>query len=126
APRRHARAHPPDPQPGVREAAREPGRRGAGRLLGRPVTVHPDGNEPGRSVRALRPCPFSSPHEARGPTMTTPVERIRSHFPALSRTHAGEPVAFFDGAAGSQVPQPVIDAVADYLAHRNANTHGVF
>jgi cysteine desulfurase family protein (TIGR01976 family) len=35
-------------------------------------------------------------------------------------------VAYFDAPAGSQVPQPVIDAVADYLAHRNANTGGRF
>ncbi|HET8656053.1 MAG TPA: cysteine desulfurase-like protein [Longimicrobiaceae bacterium] len=54
------------------------------------------------------------------------VERIRAQFPALRREVAGRPAAFFDAPAGSQVPQPVIDAVADYLAFRNANTHGHF
>jgi cysteine desulfurase family protein (TIGR01976 family) len=53
------------------------------------------------------------------------LEVIRSRFPALARTIAGRPVAYFDGAAGSQVPQTVIDAVADYLAHHNANRGGV-
>ena len=54
------------------------------------------------------------------------VHRIRAHFPALAREVHGRPAAYFDGPAGSQVPQPVIDAVADYLAHHNANTAGAF
>ncbi len=33
------------------------------------------------------------------------------------------PVAYFDGPGGTQVPQPVVDAMADYLLHHNANTH---
>jgi cysteine desulfurase family protein (TIGR01976 family) len=48
---------------------------------------------------------------------------IRQGFPALSRVHAGNPVAYFDGPGGTQVPQGVVDAVADYLLHHNANTH---
>jgi cysteine desulfurase family protein (TIGR01976 family) len=51
------------------------------------------------------------------------VETIRSHFPALARRHEGRPVAYFDGPGGTQVPQAVVDAVADYLLHHNANTH---
>jgi len=38
----------------------------------------------------------------------------------------GQPVAFLDGPAGSQVPQCVIDAIGDYLANRNANHEGEF
>jgi cysteine desulfurase family protein (TIGR01976 family) len=52
-----------------------------------------------------------------------PVEAIRAHFPALARRHEGKPVAYFDGPGGSQVPQVVADAMADYLLHHNANTH---
>jgi cysteine desulfurase family protein (TIGR01976 family) len=52
-----------------------------------------------------------------------PVEAIRAHFPALARQHGGKPVAYFDGPGGSQVPQMVADAIADYLLHHNANTH---
>jgi cysteine desulfurase family protein (TIGR01976 family) len=53
-------------------------------------------------------------------------EDIRQQFPALGRVVGGEPVAFFDGPAGSQVPRAVIDAMGDYLAYHNANTHGFF
>jgi cysteine desulfurase family protein (TIGR01976 family) len=51
------------------------------------------------------------------------TEQIRSHFPALRRTHNGFPVAYFDGPGGTQVPQEVVDAMADYLLNHNANTH---
>ena len=54
------------------------------------------------------------------------VEVIRQSFPALARRHAGQPVAYFDGPGGTQVPQRVIDTVADYLAHHNANTHWAY
>ncbi len=50
-------------------------------------------------------------------------ETIRSHFPALSRKHAGKPVAYFDGPGGTQVPQKVVNAISDYLLNHNANTH---
>jgi cysteine desulfurase family protein (TIGR01976 family) len=49
--------------------------------------------------------------------------QIRQRFPALARRHAGHPVAYFDGPGGTQVPQSVVDAMADYLLHHNANTH---
>ncbi|MBE9179579.1 cysteine desulfurase-like protein [Oculatella sp. LEGE 06141] len=51
---------------------------------------------------------------------------IRDRFPALSQTVNGLPVTFFDGPGGTQVPQSVIDAIADYLTTSNANTHGAF
>ncbi|MGW8265092.1 MAG: cysteine desulfurase-like protein [Longimicrobiales bacterium] len=54
------------------------------------------------------------------------VEAIRSHFPALRRTHGGHVAAFFDGPGGTQVPDPVPVAMADYLFHRNANAHWAF
>jgi cysteine desulfurase family protein (TIGR01976 family) len=54
------------------------------------------------------------------------VEAIRSAFPALSRTYEGQPVAYFDGPGGTQVPQAVVDAMTDYLLHHNANTHWHF
>ena len=52
-----------------------------------------------------------------------PVDQVRAAFPALRRQHNGQPVAYFDGPGGTQVPQPVVDAMADYLLHHNANTH---
>src|SRR5713226_6631902 len=51
------------------------------------------------------------------------TESIREQFPALSRVHGGYPVAYFDGAGGTQTPRVVVDAVADYLLNHNANTH---
>src|SRR3954447_11092174 len=49
------------------------------------------------------------------------VESIRARFTALQ-----QPLAFFDGPGGTQVPDSVIDAIASYLRHSNANTGGPF
>jgi cysteine desulfurase family protein (TIGR01976 family) len=57
------------------------------------------------------------------PNWTVAVDQIRSHFPALERTYAGNPVAYFDGPGGTQVPRSVVAAMDDYLFHHNANTH---
>jgi cysteine desulfurase family protein (TIGR01976 family) len=54
------------------------------------------------------------------------LDSIRARFPALARHHNGRPVAYFDGPGGTQVPQPVVDAVSDYLLHHNANTHWAY
>src|SRR5262245_30235946 len=54
------------------------------------------------------------------------VDRLRYLFPALARLQNGFPVAYFDGPAGTQVPQSVADAVSDCLLHHNANTGGPF
>ena len=51
------------------------------------------------------------------------LSQVRSQFPALERVHNGHPVAYFDGPGGTQVPRRVVDAMADYLYHHNANTH---
>jgi len=54
------------------------------------------------------------------------VESIRAQFPALNRRQGGNPVAYFDGPGGTQVPRPVVEAVSDYLYHHNANTHWAY
>jgi len=54
------------------------------------------------------------------------VGEIRRQFPALERVHNCHPVAYFDGPGGTQVPRPVVDAMADYLFHHNANTHWLY
>ena len=54
------------------------------------------------------------------------IENLRSVFPALKKQVHGKPAAFFDGPAGTQVPQSVIDAISDYLKQHNANHGGVF
>src|ERR1700681_185042 len=54
---------------------------------------------------------------------TISTDEIRKLFPALERVHNGFPVAYLDGAGGTQTPRVVVDAVADYLLNHNANTH---
>jgi cysteine desulfurase family protein (TIGR01976 family) len=44
------------------------------------------------------------------------VEAVRACYTALQR-----PLAFFDGPGGTQCPDAVIDAIADYMRHSNAN-----
>ena len=51
---------------------------------------------------------------------------IRTHFPALERTHNGHAVAYFDGPGGTQVPRAVGAAMNDYLYQHNANTHWAY
>lgn len=54
------------------------------------------------------------------------LEAIRGDFMALARVHAGRSVAYFDGPGGTQVPRAVVEAMADYLVHHNANTHWAY
>jgi cysteine desulfurase family protein (TIGR01976 family) len=51
----------------------------------------------------------------------TTVETVRARFTALQ-----QPLAFFDGPGGTQVPDSVIDAIGDYFRYSNANTDGPF
>ena len=59
-------------------------------------------------------------------TLGEQIEQIRGQFPALARQHQGRPLLFFDGPAGTQAPQCVMDAMVDYLSCRNANHGGAF
>jgi cysteine desulfurase family protein (TIGR01976 family) len=54
------------------------------------------------------------------------IDAVRAHFPALQRVHAGQPVAYFDGPGGTQVPASVPAAITDYLLNHNANAHWAF
>ncbi|HWQ24834.1 MAG TPA: cysteine desulfurase-like protein [Gaiellaceae bacterium] len=49
-------------------------------------------------------------------TVALDVAAVRARFSALDR-----PLAFFDGPGGTQCPDEVIDAIADYLRRSNAN-----
>jgi len=59
-------------------------------------------------------------------TLALDLNYVRSQFPSLSQTINGHPAAFLDGPGGTQVPQRVIDAIADYLRRDNANTGGAY
>jgi len=54
------------------------------------------------------------------------IEWVRQQFPSLKQTVGGQQAVFFDAPGGTQVPQRVIDAVANYLSTSNANTCGAF
>ena len=65
------------------------------------------------------------------PTQASPsvldVDRVREEFPILHRTVRGKPLVYLDSAATTQKPRPVLDALAQYYAHGNANIHrGVY
>ena len=61
------------------------------------------------------------------PTLTIDLSPIRSQFPALQETdEQGRPFVFFDGPAGTQVPQAVIDAVAHHYAYAYSLAGGNF
>src|SRR5205807_3567772 len=61
-------------------------------------------------------------------TDLTPLDpaRVRTQFSALARTVDGRPVVYLDGPGGSQTPDSVARAVADYLRRSNANAGGPF
>ena len=51
----------------------------------------------------------------------------RSDFPILQRVIHGHPLVFLDNAATTQKPQPVLNALLEFLTHSNANIHrGVY
>src|SRR5713101_7175825 len=51
---------------------------------------------------------------------------VRAQFPSLKLRVNGQPTAFLDGPAGTQVPKQVTDAVQNYFLTANANTCGAF
>lgn len=59
-------------------------------------------------------------------TSSFDVAAIRARFPALSQKHGSREAVFFDGPAGSQVPESVVEAISNYLRTMNANHGGVF
>jgi cysteine desulfurase family protein (TIGR01976 family) len=54
------------------------------------------------------------------------VASLRKQFPGLNQEHEGRRPVFFDGPAGTQVPERVINAISEYLRTCNANHGGAF
>jgi len=50
-------------------------------------------------------------------------QKIRADFPILKRQVHGKSLVYLDNAATSQKPEVVIEAIADYYRHTNANVH---
>ncbi|MGA8436901.1 MAG: cysteine desulfurase-like protein [Candidatus Sulfotelmatobacter sp.] len=57
---------------------------------------------------------------------TLDLTHVRAQFPSLAQTVNGHPAVFLDGPGGTQIPQRVIDAIANYLGRDNANTGGAY
>jgi len=51
------------------------------------------------------------------------VAAIRGDFPALAQQVHGRPLVYLDNAATTQKPRQVIEAIAAYYEHDNANVH---
>lgn len=51
------------------------------------------------------------------------VERVRADFPILHQEINGHPLVYFDNAATTQKPLPVIEAITKYYRGYNANIH---
>ena len=49
--------------------------------------------------------------------------KIRADFPILAERINGKPLIYLDNGATSQKPQVVLDAIANYYTHMNANIH---
>lgn len=58
--------------------------------------------------------------------MTFDIQRVRSHFPALSLAHDHHPRVYLDNPAGTQVPTEVLDHMRTAMVEFNANMHGHF
>jgi len=51
------------------------------------------------------------------------IDNIRKDFPILSRTVYGKPLIYFDNAATTQKPEPVLNTLNTYYSHVNSNIH---
>src|SRR5215475_8533733 len=69
---------------------------------------------------------MSTPGIDRSAATGLDVNWIRAQFPSLQTQVNGQPAAFLDGPAGTQVPTQVMHAIQSYLMTSNANTGGAF
>ena len=68
-------------------------------------------------------APAVLPHSPKTASPRFDVEKIRRDFPILREQVHGKPLVYLDNAATSQKPDAVIDAIANYYRHDNANIH---
>ena len=72
-----------------------------------------------RRCRRMRACVARARRRAARSTW----RRFARDFPILREQMHGKPLVYLDNAATSQKPQAVIDAIARYYEHDNANIH---
>ncbi|MEA2022974.1 MAG: cysteine desulfurase-like protein, partial [Actinomycetota bacterium] len=58
--------------------------------------------------------------------MAIDISGIREQFPALRRMVGGQSAAYLDGPGGTQVPETVIEAMADFMRAGGSNLGGPF
>ena len=69
---------------------------------------------------------MSTPGIDRSTESDLDIAWVRAQFPSLQTQVNGQPAAFLDGPAGTQVPTQVMHAIQSYLMNANANTSGAF
>jgi cysteine desulfurase family protein (TIGR01976 family) len=69
---------------------------------------------------------MSTPGLERSPVNALDISWVRAQFPSLNTHINGQPAAFLDGPAGTQVPTQVMHAIQTYLMSANANGGGAF
>jgi cysteine desulfurase family protein (TIGR01976 family) len=69
---------------------------------------------------------MSTPGLDRSAVNPLDIAWVRAQFPSLQTQVNGQPAAFLDGPAGTQVPVQVMHAIQNYLTGANANTCGAF
>jgi cysteine desulfurase family protein (TIGR01976 family) len=69
---------------------------------------------------------MSTPGLDRSAANALDIAWVRAQFPSLQTQVNGQPAAFLDGPAGTQVPTQVMHAIQNYLMGTNANTCGAF
>ena len=73
----------------------------------------------------VTPSVVRGPQRGAAPTSSSGLDlaRIRVDFPILAERINGKPLVYLDNGATSQKPQVVLDAIANYYTHMNANIH---
>lgn len=66
---------------------------------------------------------IAEPAQPKTKGSTLALDALRADFPALHQTVNGHPLIYFDNAATSQKPLPVIEALDRYYRQDNANVH---
>ena len=70
---------------------------------------------------------FEAIHVTNNMTSIEPIiESIRARFPALARKVNGSAAIYLDGPAGTQVPESVVERIAECMLNHNANRSGRF
>src|SRR4051812_40506206 len=74
------------------------------------------------ATQSIAPNPTAT-QPTNGKVPALDVQQIRADFPILNQTIHGKPLVYFDNAATTQKPKPVIEALSNYYETINANIH---